>query len=370
MKVLIVGAGLYGSIHAYLFKRLGHNVEVIDRRNHIGGNIYTEKRDNIDVHMYGPHIFHTNDDRIWAWINRFSSFNNFSLRPFSLAKGRLYSLPFNMLTFEQIWGVVTPEEARQAIERNRFTGKIRNLEDQAKSLVGSDIFELLIKGYTEKQWGKDCTLLPASIIRRLPVRYTYDNNYFNDKYQGIPEEGYTQIVNRLLEGVKVSLGYDYVHSMNDDFDIVIYTGPIDMYYNYIFGELEYRSLRWEHESKMVTNFQGMAMMNFADKEVPYTRIIEHKHFNPKPKETSPTWITREFPSDYIKNETEPLYPVNDKKNSSLFQQYKHLALQEEKVHFGGRLGSYKYYNMDQVIGSAFNDFDKSFNSTQVNLYSL
>ena len=357
---LIVGAGMYGAVFAHEAKAAGKSVLVIDRRDHIAGNVYTEDVEGIHVHKYGAHIFHTNDKKVWDYVNRFATFNRFTNSPVANYRGELYSLPFNMYTFNRMWGVVTPEQAKQKIaeQRREITGEPRNLEEQAISLVGRDIYEKLIKGYTEKQWGRDCRDLPAFIIKRLPVRLTFDNNYFNALYQGIPVGGYTKLVANLLEGVEVRLGCDYLaHKAELDAlaDRVVYTGPIDAYFDYKLGTLEYRSVRFETELLDIPNFQGNAAVNYTDRETPWTRIIEHKWFefgkdaegNDLPK----TVISREYSSEW-KPGDEPYYPVNDAKNGALYQQYKALAEAEGKVIFGGRLGEYKYYDMDQVIAAA------------------
>lgn len=357
---LVVGAGLYGSVFAQQAKARGKSVLVIDKRPNVGGNIYTEKIEGINFHKYGAHIFHTNNKNVWDYITRFAEFNRFTNSPVANYKGELYSLPFNMYTFNKMWGVVTPEAALKIIEKQReeITKEPQNLEEQAISLVGRDIYEKLIKGYTEKQWGRDCKELPAFIIKRLPVRLTFDNNYFNALYQGIPIGGYTQLIQNLLNGIEVQLNFDYLeHKEEADrlADCVIYTGPIDAYFGYTLGYLEYRSVRFENEVLDIPNFQGNAAINYTDRETPWTRIIEHKwfefgkdeHGNDLPK----TIISKEFSSEW-KPGAEPYYPVNDMKNSELYLQYKELAKKEENVIFGGRLGEYKYYDMDQVIASA------------------
>ena len=363
---LIVGAGLYGAVCARELREAGYSVLVIEKRDHIAGNIYTETVEGIRVHRYGAHIFHTNDKNVWAYVNRFAEFNRFTNSPLANYRGELYSLPFNMYTFRQMWGVATPEEAAAVIARQReeITGEPRNLEEQAISLVGRDIYEKLVRGYTEKQWGRPCDKLPAFIIRRLPVRLTYDNNYFNALYQGIPVGGYTRMIERMLEGTEVLLNVDYLadrEGWNARADKVIYTGPIDAYYGYELGTLEYRSLRFETEVPDTSNYQGNAVVNYTDAETPWTRIIEHKWFefgrdengNDLPK----TVITREYPSEW-KPGDEPYYPVNDEKNGNLYQAYKNLADREEKVVFGGRLGEYRYYDMDQVIAAALQKTQK------------
>lgn len=357
---LVVGSGLYGAVFANRAKKAGKSVLVIDKRPNIAGNVFTEDVEGIHVHKYGAHIFHTNNTEVWNFITQFATFNRFTNSPVANYKGELFSLPFNMYTFNQMWGVVTPEEAAAKIaeQRKEITGEPQNLEEQAISLVGRDIYEKLIKGYTEKQWGRDCKDLPAFIIKRLPVRLTFDNNYFNALYQGIPVGGYTQMVANMLEGIEVRLNTDYCeHKAELDAlaEKVIYTGPIDAYFDFKLGALEYRSVRFETELLDQPNFQGNAAVNYTDRETPWTRIIEHKWFefgkdadgNDLPK----TVISREYSSEW-KPGDEPYYPVNDEKNGALYAQYKALAEQESKVIFGGRLGEYKYYDMDAVIASA------------------
>lgn len=358
---LVVGAGLFGAVFAHEAKEAGKKVLVIDKRPQIGGNVYTENIEGIHVHKYGAHIFHTNLKQVWDYVNRFATFNRFTNSPVANYHGELYSLPFNMYTFNKMWGVVTPQEAAAKIEEQRKAAGItrpKNLEEQAISLVGTDIYEKLIKGYTEKQWGRPCTELPAFIIKRLPVRLTFDNNYFNALYQGIPIGGYTKMVANMLSGIEVRLNVDYLeHKEELDrlADHVIYTGPIDAYFHYDLGPLEYRSVRFETEVLDMPNFQGNAAVNYTDRETPWTRIIEHKWFefgkdeegNDLPK----TVISREYSSEW-KVGDEPYYPVNDEKNGELYQKYRALADQEKKVTFGGRLGEYKYYDMDAVIASA------------------
>ncbi len=357
---LIVGSGLFGATFARQAADAGKRVLVIDKRPNIAGNIYTEDIEGIHVHKYGAHIFHTNDRRVWDYVNRFADFNRFTNSPVANYKGELYSLPFNMYTFNKMWGVVTPEEAKAKIDaqRREITGEPKNLEEQAISLVGRDIFEKLVKGYTEKQWGRDCKDLPAFIIRRLPVRLTFDNNYFNALYQGIPIGGYTKLVENLLADVEVRLDCDYLENKADLDALaakVVYTGPIDAYFDFRLGALEYRSVRFETELLDIPNFQGNAAVNYTDRETPWTRIIEHKWFefgrdaegNDLPK----TVISREYSSEW-KPGDEPYYPVNDAKNGALYQQYKALADAEDSVIFGGRLGEYKYYDMDQTVAAA------------------
>ena len=358
---LVVGAGLYGAVFARQAADAGKKVLVIDRRGHIGGNVYTEKVEGIDFHKYGAHIFHTNNEAVWRYVNRYISFNRFTNSPVANYKGELYSLPFNMYTFNKMWGVVTPDQAREKIETQRREAGIlepRNLEEQAISLVGVDIYEKLIKGYTQKQWGRPCRELPSFIIKRLPVRFTFDNNYFNALYQGIPMGGYTRLVENLLKGVEVRLNLDYLeHRQELDAlaDRVLYTGPIDAYFGYALGALEYRSVRFEHELLDTPNFQGNAAVNYTDAETPYTRIIEHKWFtfgkDEEGRDLPKTIISREYSSEWHPGD-EPYYPVNDDKNSALYERYKALGQQEQKVLFGGRLGEYKYYDMDAVIAAA------------------
>lgn len=357
---LIIGSGLFGSVFARQAADAGKKVIVIDKRPNIAGNVYTEKVEGINFHKYGAHIFHTNNTEVWNYVNRFATFNRFTNSPVANYKGELYSMPFNMYTFNKMWGVVTPEEAAAKIEEQKkeITEEPQNLEEQAISLVGRDIYEKLVKGYTEKQWGRDCKELPAFIIKRLPVRLTFDNNYFNALYQGIPIGGYTKLVENLLEGIEVRLNEDYLKDKakwNARAKKVVYTGAIDAYFDYTLGNLEYRSVRFENEILDVPNFQGNAAVNYTDRETPWTRIIEHKWFefgkdengNDLPK----TIISKEYSSEW-KPGDEPYYPVNDKKNGELYQKYKALAEKEENIIFGGRLGEYKYYDMDAVIASA------------------
>ena len=364
---LVVGAGLYGAVFAHEAKKAGKSVLVIDKRDNIAGNVYTEKIEGIHVHKYGAHIFHTNNKKVWEYVNQFAEFNRFTNSPVANYHGELYSLPFNMYTFNKMWGVVTPEEAAAKIEEQKKEAGItnpENLEEQAISLVGKDIFEKLIKGYTEKQWGRSCRELPAFIIKRLPVRLTYDNNYFNDRFQGIPMGGYTAIVEKMLEGSDVLLNTDYYEFRKENPDIAaktVYTGMLDQYFDYKYGVLEYRSVRFETEKLDMENYQGNAVVNYTEREVPYTRIIEHKWFefgkdedgNDLPK----TVISREYSSEW-KPGDEPYYPVNDEKNGQLYAQYRELAEKENKVIFGGRLGEYKYYDMDAVIASALDMCEK------------
>ena len=363
---IVVGSGLYGAIFAHEAKAKGKSVLVVDKRPNIAGNVYTEKQEGINVHMYGAHIFPTNDKRVWNYITQFAEFNRFTNSPVANYKGELYSMPFNMYTFNKMWGVVTPDEAAAKIEEQKkeITGEPKNLEEQAISLVGRDIYEKLVKGYTEKQWGRDCKELPAFIIKRLPVRLTFDNNYFNALYQGIPIGGYTKMVENLLDGIEVRLNTDYLeHKAELDAlaDKVVYTGPIDAYFGFKLGTLEYRSVRFENETLDIPNFQGNAAVNYTDRETPWTRIIEHKWFefgkdengNDLPK----TIISREYSSEW-KAGDEPYYPVNDEKNGQLYAKYKELADKETGVIFGGRLGEYKYYDMDTTIASVLDMCEK------------
>ncbi len=364
---LVVGAGLYGAVFAHEARKAGKKVLVIDKRDHIAGNVYTEPVEGIQVHRYGAHIFHTNLKHVWDFVGQFATFNRFTNAPVANYHGELYSLPFNMYTFNKMWGVVTPDEAAAKIEEQKREAGItdpQNLEEQAISLVGTDIYEKLIKGYTEKQWGRPCTELPAFIIKRLPVRLTFDNNYFNALYQGIPVGGYTQMVANMLDGIEVRLNTDYLAdktALDQLADKVVYTGPIDAYFDFALGTLQYRSVRFETETLDMPNYQGNAAVNYTDRESPYTRIIEHKWFefgkdaegNDLPK----TVISKEYSSEW-KPGDEPYYPVNDDKNGALYQQYKALADREEKVIFGGRLGEYKYYDMDAVIASALSLCDR------------
>ena len=357
---LVVGSGLFGAVFARQATDAGKKVLVIDKRPNVAGNVYTEKVEGINFHKYGAHIFHTNNTQMWEYVNRFATFNRFTNSPVANYKGELYSMPFNMYTFNKMWDVVTPEEAAAKIEEQKkeITGEPQNLEEQAISLVGRDIYEKLVKGYTEKQWGRDCKDLPAFIIKRLPVRLTFDNNYFNALYQGIPIGGYTKLVENLLEGIEVRLNEDYLvdkEKWNNLAGKIVYTGAIDAYFDYSLGNLEYRSVRFENEILDMPNFQGNAAVNYTDRETPWTRIIEHKWFefgkdengNDLPK----TIISREYSSEW-KPGDEPYYPVNDERNGELYKKYKGLADKEEKVIFGGRLGEYKYYDMDAVIASA------------------
>ena len=351
---LIVGAGLFGAVFAREAMNRGKTCLVVDKCDHIAGNIYTQEVEGIQVHVYGAHIFHTSNKAVWDYVQQYAEFNHYINTPIANYKGELFNMPFNMHTFYQMWGVTTPEAARAKIEEQRaeITGEPQNLEEQAISLVGRDIYEKLVKGYTEKQWGRSCTELPAFIIKRLPVRYTFDNNYFNDPYQGIPKEGYTALVERLLEGADLQLNTDYLAQraeLDALADKVLYTGCIDEYYNYCYGELEYRSLRFESEVLDTPNYQGVAVVNYNEREIPFTRLIEHKHFNFGTQDK--TVITREYPATWEKG-MRPYYPVNNEKNQVLFEQYRQLAAGEDKVVFGGRLGHYKYYDMDKVIEAA------------------
>ena len=370
---LIVGAGLFGAVFAHEAKKAGKNVLVIDKRAHIGGNIYTKEVEGIQVHEYGAHIFHTSDKKVWDYVQQFAEFNRYTNSPVARYKDELYNLPFNMNTFSKMWEISTPQEAKEKIaEQIKEAGitEPKNLEEQALSLVGRDIYEKLVKGYTEKQWGKRATELPSFIIRRLPVRFVYDNNYFNDKYQGIPIGGYTKMVEKMLAGVEVRLNTDYFankEKLDAEAENVVFTGMIDEYYNYCYGELEYRSLRFETEVLDEENHQGNAVVNYTEYEVPYTRIIEHKHFeygcqggygNTMTESNPKTVITREYPAQWKKGD-EPYYPMNDEKNNALYQKYQELAKKEEHVIFGGRLGMYKYYDMHQVIAEALKCVEES-----------
>lgn len=360
---LIVGAGLYGAVFAQKKTETGKKCLVIDRRDHIAGNIYSEKIEGIDVHKYGPHIFHTDKESVWEYVNRFASFNHFVYSPVANYKGELYNLPFNMNTFTKMWpDVKTPKQASARIEEQVKAAGItdpKNLEEQAISLVGTDIYEKLIKEYTQKQWGRPCTELPSFIIKRLPVRMTFDNNYFNHPHQGIPEQGYTEMIRRMLEGIEVRLNIDYLKEKTDLEKLaerVVYTGPIDEYFGYKYGELQYRSVRFETEVLDVPNYQGVAGMNYTDEEHPYTRIIEHKHFLVGKGNPNRTVITKEFSAEWNRG-IEPYYPINDESNGKLYMKYKELADREENVHFGGRLGTYRYMDMDQVIEQALKDVE-------------
>ena len=353
---LIVGSGLFGSVFAHEAKAHGKSVLVIERRNHTGGNIYCEEKEGINIHKYGAHIFHTDYKDVWDYVNQFVEFNNYINSPVANYKGELYNLPFNMNTFTKMWGVVTPAEAAAKIaeQRKAVEGEPKNLEEQAISLIGTDVYTKLIKGYTEKQWGRSCTELPAFIIQRLPVRYTFDNNYFNDRFQGIPMGGYNKLIDALLDGIEVRLGTDYNQKKAEYHTIakkVVYTGPIDAYFGYSLGLLEYRGLKFETERLEEENHQGVAVMNFTEREIPYTRSIEHKHFEYGKQPV--TYVTKEYPSDWKPGE-EAYYPVNNERNQKLYEQYKKLAEKENNIIFGGRLAEYKYYDMDDVIKSALN----------------
>lgn len=351
---LIVGGGMFGSTFARQMADSGKRCLMIEQRSHIAGNCYTENIEGINVHRYGAHIFHTSNDKVWAFINRFTTFNNYVNSPIAYYEGKLYSLPFSMYTFNQMWGVITPEQAREKIDAQRLKldREPANLEEQALSMVGYDIYEKLIRGYTLKQWMKDPKELPASIIKRLPLRFTYDNNYFNDKYQGIPIGGYTAMFDRMLDGIEVKLGVNYFDErdyFNNIAEKVIYTGKIDEFYGYEFGELEYRTLRFENELKMIGNYQGNAVVNYTAGEIPYTRILEHKHF--EKLNGGPTYITREYPDAWDKGKI-PYYPIEDDVNTRIFEKYKEKSKHERKVIFGGRLAEYKYYDMHAVMGAA------------------
>jgi len=349
---LIVGSGFFGSICAYELNKKGYKVCVIESRNHIGGNCYTSNRDRIHVHDYGPHIFHTSNEQVWEWINQFVKFNNFTLRPVANYKGEIYSLPFNMWTFSKIFNISLPQEAKLKIEEESLNiTEPKNFEEQAIKLVGKTVYEKLIKGYTEKQWKKSAIELPKEIIQRLPVRFTYDNNYFNDKYQGIPIGGYTQIFDKLLEGIEVKLNTDFFKDTLPEYSKLIYTGPIDKFFNYKYGELEYKTTKFDHVKLEQENYQGTAVMNFTEKDIPYTRIIEHKHF--ENINTPYTWVTHEYPELYNRDK-EPYYPVNDSINNTMYLEYKSEADKLDNIFFGGRLAEYKYYDMHQVIDSALN----------------
>lgn len=351
---LIVGAGLFGSIFAYEANKRGKKCLVIDKRSHIGGNIYCEDIDGINVHKYGAHIFHTSNEEVWKYINQFAEFNNYINSPVAVYKGELYNMPFNMNTFNKLWGVITPAQAKAKIEEQKAELNISepaNLEEQALSLVGPDVYEKLVKGYTEKQWGRSATELPAFIIKRLPLRFTYDNNYFNDKYQGIPIGGYTKIIKKMLDGIETKLHTDYFKEYKDNKDIaekIVFTGMIDEFFEYKLGVLEYRSLRFEHERIACENYQGNAVVNYTERKVPYTRIIEHKHF--EFGKQAYTVITKEYPHNWEKGD-EPYYPINNARNNKLFAEYNELAKEYPNVIFGGRLGKYQYYDMDKVIAS-------------------
>ena len=355
---LLIGAGLYSAVFAYLATKSGKKCLVIEKRNHVGGNIYCEKIEGINVHKYGAHIFHTSNRKVWDFVNSLVEFNRYTNSPVANYKGEMYNMPFNMNTFSKMWGISTPEEAKAIIEKQRkqIQNEPQNLEEQAISLVGTDIYQKLVKGYTEKQWGRDCRELPAFIIKRLPMRYTYDNNYFNDLYQGIPIGGYNELIDKLLKGCDIQTGINYLEHREEytqKAEKIVYTGPIDAYFDYSLGKLEYRTVRFETEVLDMENYQGVAVVNYTDRETPYTRIIEHKHFEFGTQ--SKTVISREYPSEWTED-MEPYYPVNDEKNQALYQQYAELA-KKEKTIFGGRLGEYNYYDMDKVIESAMNRFE-------------
>lgn len=368
---LIVGSGLFGATFARLATDRGKRCLVIDKRPHFGGNIYCEEVHGIQVHKYGPHIFHTSNREVWEFVNRFVQFNHFTLNPKANYKGEIYSLPFNLNTFREMWKTVTPTEVMEQIETQRYRGEIHNLEEQALALVGRDIYERLVKGYTEKQWGRPCRELPAFIIRRLPVRMTYDNNYFNDTYQGIPIGGYNPLIEGLLQGCDIRKGVDFFSGLDREWrsiaDKLVYTGRIDEFYRYRHGRLQYRSLRFEHETVECPNYQGVALMNYTDRETPFTRIIEHKHFetfgeavydNPR------TVITREYPVEQADGK-EPYYPINDERNNAIYQAYRQLAEREQDILFGGRLAEYRYYDMDGVIASAMRGVEGEGGRTKV-----
>lgn len=364
---VIVGSGLYGCVFAYLAKQAGKKCLVVEKRNHLGGNAYCDNIEGINVHKYGAHIFHTSNKEVWNFVNQFAEFNRYTNSPIANYKGRLFNLPFNMNTFYQMWGVTTPEQAISIIEQQKKSANIgepENLEQQAISLVGKDIYETLIKGYTEKQWGRKCTELPAFIIKRLPLRFTFNNNYFNDRFQGIPLGGYNKIIKALLEGIDTETGVDFFDHRSHYEQIaekIVFTGCIDKYYNYTFGKLEYRSLKFETQTIDTQNYQGNAVVNFTDRETPYTRIIEHKHFEPENPAyfNDKTVITKEFPMEF-NGSNDPIYPVNNQQNTDLYNKYKALSMQEHNVIFGGRLAEYKYYDMDKVIEKALSDGKREF----------
>lgn len=363
LDYLIVGSGLFGSVFAYEANKRGFKVKIIEKRNHVGGNVYCENVEGINVHKYGAHIFHTNDKKIWDYVNSFVEFNRFTNSPMALSKGKLYNLPFNMNTFNQLWGVKTPQEAKDKIDEQKaeiIEDNITNLEEQAIFLVGKDIYQTLIKEYTEKQWGRECKELPPFIIKRLPVRFTYDNNYFNDRYQGIPIGGYNVLIDALLDGIEVVTEVDFFANREDYIKSakkIVYTGPIDKFFDYRFGKLDYRSLKFESEVMECDNYQGSAVVNYIDKSYPFTRIIEHKHFEFGTQDK--TVVTKEFPKEFEEGD-EYYYPVNDKKNTSVYVQYKSLTDEVDNVIFGGRLAEYKYYDMHQIIASALKCVEKEF----------
>lgn len=354
---LIVGSGLFGSICAYELNKVGKKVKVIERRSHIGGNCYTENWDNINIHIYGPHIFHTSNKKVWNWINNFTNFNNFVLTTIAEYDNTIYPLPFNMYTFSKMWNITNPQQAKEIIERQslEIKGSPKNLEEQSIKLIGRDIYEKLIKGYSEKQWKKSATELPPEIIKRLPVRFTFDNNYFDDNYQGIPIGGYTEIFKKLLNGIEVTTNCDFLSEKSyweTKSTKIIYTGPIDEYFDYKFGELEYKTTTFIHNKYNIENYQGCPVINYTDIKIPYTRTIEHKFFE---KTNSPvTWVTFEFPEIYNPRKNEPYYPVNDNINNEKYNKYKEYSQNNTQIIFGGRLGEYKYYDMDDVIESALN----------------
>jgi UDP-galactopyranose mutase len=359
---LIVGAGIFGSIFAYEANKRGKKCLVIDKRGHIAGNIFCEDVNGINVHKYGAHIFHTSNEDVWKYINQFAEFNNYINSPVAVYKNELYNMPFNMNTFNKLWGVITPEQAQAKIEEQKSElniGEPRNLEEQALSLVGPDVYEKLVKGYTEKQWGRSATELPAFIIKRLPLRFTYDNNYFNDRYQGIPVGGYTKIIEKMLDGIEVKLNTDYFKEYKDSniAEKIVFTGMIDEFFEYKLGVLEYRSLRFEHERIECENYQGNAVVNYTERDIPYTRIIEHKHF--EFGKQSHTVVTKEYPHNWEKGD-EPYYPINNERNNCLFAEYKKLANTNTNVIFGGRLGNYQYYDMDKVIAAALETVNSEF----------
>ena len=352
-RVLIVGAGPFGAVCARELTNAGYAVTVIDKRDHIGGNCYTKEVDGIHMHVYGPHIFHTNDKKVWDWVNQYADFNNYRHQPIANYEGEIYSLPFNMFTFNKLWNTATPNLAEEVIKKqSEHITDIKNLEDHAIKMVGTDVYEKLIKGYTQKQWGRDPKKLPSSIIKRLPVRYTYNNDYFNDHYQGIPIGGYTQMFEKILEGVNVKLNEDFFSKREyyeNEFDCIIYTGPIDSFFKFKHGNLEYRSLRFQTEIINTENYQGCAVMNYTDANTPYTRIVEHKHFDHQGQKN--TVITKEYSVDCKKND-EPYYPINDERNNQIYSLYKKETENLQNYIFGGRLGTYKYYDMHQVIAAA------------------
>ena len=361
---LIIGTGLYGATFNYLAKKAGKTTYMIERRDVVGGNLYCENREGIWIHKYGPHVFHTDNKKVWDFVNNMTHFNPYIQQTVAKVEDKLYSLPFNMWTFYQLWGITTPEEAEAKIDSQKYTGEINNLEEQAKSLVGNDIYKKLIKGYTEKQWGRDCSNLPSFIIKRLPTRFTFDGNYFNDRYQGIPEGCYNSMIEKMLRNTKIDIGVDY-NKNRDKYsniaDKIVYTGKIDEYFGYKFGKLEYRTVRWDTEIKEVANFQGAAVINHPDKNIPYTRVIEHKHFEPhnkKIQEMKKTFISKEFSEEWDETK-EGYYPVNDEKNNNLYKLYKELADKEKNVIFGGRLAEYKYYDMKDIIENVFKQWDIS-----------